>query len=196
MKKGYRLLVLVLLLSACSEPERPVIPAGRFRDAAAYNDFIVSLNDTLLPYRAAISEAINNDERKQVPALVKQFRERTLRVIDTVEALQDWKGDTTLKAAAAALFRVYEASALKYPALLPILYTEDATDTAKVSDTLAFNDSLDPNEALIPKYEQVEKRITRNETEALDHFLTVQEAFAKKFNVKLPLTKLPKTEED
>jgi|GEM_PF-3198411 len=190
--------LLLLFCTACPEPEKPAIPVGRFPDAAAYNDFIISLHDTLSVYRNDIAEALDSNQRKAVNAQIKRFRGRTLQAVDTLRALPAWQGDTSLKAAAIKLFLVYESTAGKYASLLPILYTEDTVDTTKVadSDTLHLFDTLDPNDALIPRYEFLQRRISRMEEDALEEFLLTQEAFAEKFKVKLAYKRSPRTEEE
>ncbi len=175
----------LFLFTACSEPEKPVIKKERFPDAAAYNDFIITQYDSLLYYQDVIAQAFENPDQRAVSRAIKDFRTRCAVFRDSVDALPDWRGDTNLRAAAVNLFRVYETEAAKQTALIGILYTPDAVDTAKVTDTLTDADTLDPNDLLIPRYEQLIRKLEKNENEALSRFLAEQAVFAEKNKVKL-----------
>lgn len=175
----------LFLFTACSEPEKPVIKKERFPDAAAYNDFIITQYDSLLYYQDAIAQAFEGPDQRAVTKAIKEFRTRCAVFRDSVAALPDWRGDTSLRAAAVNLFRVYETESAKQTALIGILYTPDVVDTAKVTDTLTDADTLDPNDRLIPRYEQLIRKAEKNEHEALTRFLSEQAVFAEKNKVKL-----------
>lgn len=177
--------IVLFLFASCREPEKPVIKKERFPDAAAYNDFIITQYDSLLYYQEAIAQAFENPDQRAVTRAIKEFRTRCAVFRDSVEALPDWRGDTSLRAAAANLFRVYETEAAKQTALIGILYTPDVVDTAKVSDTLTDADTLDPNDLLIPRYEHLIRKLEKNENAALSRFLAEQAVFAEKNKVKL-----------
>lgn len=177
--------IALFLFASCREPEKPVIKKERFPDAAAYNDFIITQYDSLLYYQEAIAQAFENPDQRAVTRAIKEFRTRCAVFRDSVAALPDWRGDTSLRAAAVNLFRVYETEAAKQTALIGILYTPDVVDTAKVSDTLTDADTLDPNDLLIPRYEQMIRKLEKNENAALSRFLAEQAVFAEKNKVKL-----------
>lgn len=184
-----RLLVLICISASvsCSEPERPVIPAGRFPDAAAYNDYILSLNDSVAGEYGRLARALSEKGPREARAAIDSLRHRCRIAIDSMQALQDWHGDSSLRVAAVSLFGAYDKAAAFYPGLLPILYTEDAVDTSKVTDTIPENDSSDPNSKLIPKYEAVMRRISRLEEDARRQFYDAQYAFAEKYKVRTAL---------
>lgn len=177
--------IALFLFASCREPEKPVIKKERFPDAAAYNDFIITQYDSLLYYQEVIAQAFENPDQRAVTRAIKEFRTRCIVFRDSVAALPDWRGDTSLRAAAVNLFRVYETEAAKQTALIGILYTPDVVDTAKVSDTLTDADTLDPNDLLIPRYEHLIRKLEKNENAALSRFLAEQAVFAEKNKVKL-----------
>lgn len=177
--------VVLLLPASCREPEKPVIKKERFPDAAAYNDFIISLYDSLAFYQEQVAVAFENPDQRVASRAIKDFRTRCATFRDSVNALPDWRGDTSLRAAAVNLFTVYETETAKQTALIGILYTPDVVDTSKVTDTLTDADTLDPNDQLIPRYEYLIRKLEKNETEALSRFIAEQAVFAEKNKVKL-----------
>ncbi|TND05864.1 MAG: hypothetical protein FD123_3555 [Bacteroidetes bacterium] len=197
MIRPFRLLFIIpLFIGACGEPEKPLIPAGRFADAAAYNDFILGLQDSLDLVSGELADGINDGKRKAALEATVRFRSRCKTLADTLKSLQDWKGDSSLRLAAVHLFETYEQAAAKYPAMLAILFTEDAVDTAKVTDTIPENDTTDANAALIPRYEHIQRKISKMQEEALGQFYQAQRDFAEKFKVKLAVGRRTEGEEE
>ena len=179
------LLLPVLLFSACREAEKPLIKKERFPDAGVYNDFIINLYDSLAFYQEQVAVAFENPDQRVVARNIKLFRLKCIIFADSINALPDWKGDTSLRFAAVNLFRVYETEAARQINLIPILYRPDVVDTNKVTDTVGIYDTLDPNDLFIPRYQQLIRKLEKNETEALELFMTAQAAFAERNKVKL-----------
>lgn len=196
MPFGKYLVYIVIFLVACSEPPPPKIPAGRFKDAAAYNDYIIGWIDSLRVADTMLSSPfITGKSPAKLTKATKLFREKALRIADTLSGLEGWKGDTSLRYAATEVVRNWADVPQKYYLQLwPILNTRDDVDTSTIpdslalSDTLSPEDTLDPNAALIPRYEAIQHRIEKAQGDVFYRFLKTQQAFAKKFNFYLPRT--------
>jgi hypothetical protein len=176
--------VLLLLLSvSCSSSDNDHGPTEGER-ARDYNDRIVSMQDSLIRYFGQVSEAISRNDAADSRAAIDLFRKTISRFSDSLRAVLDFEGDSSLKAAALDLFAAYLDEAQANYAMLPVVLKEDAIDTLRFPDSIAAEDSID----LQPSMEQAWNRIDRKaeaSRKAESEFSRAQREFAARHGFRL-----------
>lgn len=180
----------LLLLFSCGQ-QKPKGPtrAERARD---YNDRIITIHDSVFAARNNMATEIGSKPIGDARKMLGQFLVTVNRWQDTLRAMPDFEGDSTLRHAAWELLDAYKSESSHLNSMLPILYTEDAIDTLLFPDSIAPPDSLDPNEQLAETYQAIQRKADAS-FKALDNFYTVQQLFALKFGFRLAVSSPPES---
>ncbi|MGL4596612.1 MAG: hypothetical protein ACRCYO_03735, partial [Bacteroidia bacterium] len=180
------LLLLLALVQACKTPAPPRDP--RPQNACNYANALNALHDSLISSRSQIAQAYEQKSIPKILAAEKLFKEKLKQTHDSIAQFPNFESDSTLKIAWLNLLDTYQNQINRWIGIRGIILTEDAVDTIanpNLPDINPETDTLDPNDALIPKYEVIEKRIRREEQNALIQLDSVQQNFARKYNFLL-----------
>jgi hypothetical protein len=105
MKKNLQLLIVLLAFIACNKPAKG--PNGvTYKNAVAYNDYIVSRQSTLIKNVLKFGETarVNLDSAE---VLLNQYIPETEKMIVELKGMPAWKGDTSLRSTAVKSFTFY-----------------------------------------------------------------------------------------
>lgn len=177
------LLIFISLMISCRETETNTEMSQAER-ACVYNDRIVLLQHRLDSARQNVSVSISERNPSATSKSIEKLKSEIRILLDSLNAIPDFDGDSSLRIAAAGLFRIYLSDADHIRSALPVLFTNDEVDTLHYTDTINFSDSIDPNEGLISVYERSVRR-SKKEQLAFDYFFEAQNAFAKKYGFVL-----------
>lgn len=173
MKKNLLLLAFLLVFIACNKPVKG--PNGiTYKSAAAYNNYIVGRQSTLINKVLKFGEAakVNLDSAE---ALLEKFIPETEIVITELKGMPSWKGDSAFRNAAVQSFtfykRVFEED---YRRILAIRKNENAGE-----------DELNELNVIIDKISKEEEKFDKS-------FRNAQKDFAQKNNMKLQKNELQK----
>jgi predicted unusual protein kinase regulating ubiquinone biosynthesis (AarF/ABC1/UbiB family) len=175
------ILIFVLLASCKAEPETGKTQAER---ACAYNDRLIDFFAPLFKARADLWQAMVSENQRKTDEELKNLGLIAQNVLDSLKMMGDFQGNANLKTAAEELCTSIQNDASEIHKIYSIVFTDDAVDTTRISDTVAdFNDSLDPNAELGNRYQQLISRFISEEYSTA--FRTAQEDFANKYDFDL-----------
>lgn len=166
MKKNLLLFAVLLVFIACNKPVKG--PNGiTYKSAAAYNDYIVGRQSTLIKNVLKFGEAakVNLDSAE---ALLDKFIPETERVITELKGMPLWKGDSSLRNAAVQSFTFYKR-----------VFEEDYRRILAIrKDENAGEDEIIELNAIIEKISKEEEKFDKT-------FRNAQKDFAQKNKMKL-----------
>lgn len=160
-------IVLLLLLAACTDS-----PKGRngvvYKNAVAYNDYIISRQNQVIKKIMAFSK-LSGEATDSVNRLLDKYARETATLITELEGMPPYKNDSAFRDAAISNFRFYKkVFETDYREIIALRNRDDL-------DMAAIQKELDV----------ISERISVEEEKLDRNFRRAQEKFAKKNNVQL-----------
>jgi len=151
MRNHYLNLCFVLILFSCNSPESKGPDGTTFKDAVAYNDFIIKHQGKIINHILSVSALIGED-LDSAEALLGKGVLITDSALAQVKAMGDFKGDTIFRNRAVANFQFYrKLFTSDYRKIVSINKKGEAATEADVEMLQSIQSNLEEEEAELDK---------------------------------------------
>jgi hypothetical protein len=177
----YLVAILALASVTVSCKSKPAKGANgiTYKSAVEYNDYIVSRQTTLMRNIMSFVEAAQND-LDSAERLLDKYVRQTGTMISEIKGMPPYKGDSSLRDAAASIFGFYQK-----------IFDRDYRDILHLR-----NEQEGTSTEIEERIQEIVKRVEEEEKGYDTRFQNAQKAFARKNNMKLIENEMQKEFDD